>query len=1456
VIKNLQSAIVPVPPLAADAPAPDPAAVAAAALADEQAKAYLLSNMDDIRMQQSLQYATARELWEGLRAAYQRGLPARRNALVRELHDLELGSMNINQYIDTLKAIVADLKGMEHPTSDAELQRLILYGLRHNKDYATIVLVIEAINAEPNINEVQMRLSDAEMKIKEQRASGRAAQRDSQAYFAGNTSNNRNTGERKPATEHTRCYNCNKFGHYSSDCTSPRQNGRRNDSNRRNNGQPRRDNRNNRSNNQQPRTLAFVTLGAKQTQASSDVLDCIMDSGASTHIVNNLDYLSDYRALSAGEQPPTVLGINGQAGVAILGFGTAYIETDKPLDGLKVEGKVTLKLEDVCYCPGANANLLSVGRITAAGAGYHQGPQFANIASGDPSTSCWSAILTTSRRLENMFTVPLRRMNQSANLAAPAAAATEPAAAAAATTAAAAGRLAHQKSGHVGYGNLIRAVRLGQAPGLGANEGQLKAASLTPCIPCLTGKATRTPAPPSAVRSVEPLGRIHADLMGPLPKPTLGGGHYGLLLYCDNTRYSVASVLKSKAEVPGKVISILTRLSTQTGRPVKVLRTDHGSEFDNSTINDFCRRSGTMREFSPPYDARLNGRAERLGRTNGERMRTALIDSGLPEELWGEVFMTVNYLRNLLPVSGLDVSPHQALFGSQPDLGKLHPLGCLCVSRNPKPHLSKLKPRGDEGYLVGYEPAGGGYRIYFPSPSTPTTPTKPSRIEVRRDVTFIDNELYGSSRPTVPSLEEEADYKEPGVACSVCKSTSCFVPSSMLLCDTNGCEQGVHMACLTPPLTVEPPDLWFCPACIDQQAIPPLGEEEEEEPPVINPPAAAQPPPPPPAAAQPPPPPPSAAQPPAAPLQVTPAGRSNRGRELTAPGAPRPRTRSVSRAQIPPEPAPIPRPNRIATGDPLGSKQQRINKATLKMAYKDCRAYLVTYPPAPNNLAEAKRSPEWPHWDNAMRSEITSLMQMQTWTLREMPPGTRPITHKWVYVRKLGPDGKVARYKARLVAHGFKQIPGVDFDETFAPVSRHPTIRTMLSHANHHDLEIRQLDVKTAFLNGKLEEETWLVAPEALGPVKPGYACFLHRALYGLRQSPRVWYETIRADLSSIGFETSPADLGLFYCHGQRETVYLVLYVDDCLIIGPKTGVELTAAWMCQKYSCHDLGPASTYLGMQIVRDRSAGTLTIHQAAYTRAIFAKYNLEDCKPRVTPFEHRLTLSRVGQPLPASVPYSSLVGTLLYLSVCTRPDIAYSVGTLTRHLQQPTVEAWEAAKSVVRYLAGSVDLGITYSRSADPSPVVFSDSDFGADETRRSHSGVCVIQSGGAVAWSSRQQQTVAASTVEAELMALAEATKQALWLQKLMHCLPMQVLPMQIYGDNQGTIALVHNEGSSARTKHIAIHHLFTRDRISTGEISVSYISTKEMTADVLTKSLDSAMHYACIQRMGMYPTSG
>ena len=1490
VAKNLQSAIKPIDPVApADGVAPpavDPAAAAAAALVDEQAKAYLLSNMDDTRMQQALQYETAREMWDGLTGAYQRSLPARRNALNRELHDTVLGNMTMHQYIDTIKAIANKLAAMGNPVSEAEKQRLILYGLRFNRDYDLAVGIIEALNAEPDINAIQTRLADAEQKLKERKTGVRDATRDNRAYFAGNNRNNgRNNGtnERKPAGPNTRCYECNQFGHYAADCPKRKDGGRRNDGNQRNNNRG-----NNKGTSGAPKMLAFPVFTARQPPAlaGSPVLDCIMDTGAQIHIVNDREFLTDYQELPEVGHPQSVLGISGNSSVDILGVGTAYVETQQQLDGLQVTGDITLKLMNVYYSPKSTANLISVARLTEAGAGYHQGPKHACIATWGPSQEEWITEVTTSRRTEGFFSLPLRRMQETAlvtSAACPAAAACP----ATVSSDAAAGLIAHQKAGHASYGRLIRAANSGMSPGLGATASQLKAASLTPCIPCLTGKATRKPAPPSSARSNEKLGRVHADLAGPMPKMAIGGELYALEVKDEHTRYSVVSILESKAEVPSKLIAILTQLSTQAGCPVKVLRSDHGSEFDNSTISAYCDKVGIKREFSPPYDPRLNGRVERQIRSNGEAMRTVLIETQLPKELWGEILISVNDVRNKLPVTGLDITPHEAFYGSPPNLANLHPLGCKAVARNPKPHLNKLLPKGEECWLVGYEP-GGGFRVYLEGKANgPSTSSKP-RVQVRRDVDFIENELYGSTRPPpLPPAVEEA-FLEPGTECSICQSTSCFVPSEMLLCDAVGCDKGAHLLCLTPPLASVPKGLWFCPACRDQEATLPR-KREEVQPLILELPSTAPPQPP----AQPPPAQPPPAQPPPAPQPPleenppqTPAS-GNQVQERNAPGAPQPPLRRSRRrpADAPDEPQPVPaqlprggpvlrprrpaeqalgpfpeqRPGRKPSGDPPGTKQQRLYKSSLKSIYNECRALLATFPPAPTSIAEAKKSSEWPHWETAAREELTSLMQMHTWTLRKMPPGARTISHKWVFVRKLAPDGTVARYKARLVAHGFKQIPGVDFDETYAPVSRHPTIRALLSHANYHDLEIRQMDVKTAFLNGLLDHETWMEPPEGLGPVQPGHACFLHRALYGLRQSPRVWYETIRADLSSIGFEASPADLGLFYCHGQRETVYLVLYVDDCLIIGPKTGVELTAAWLKEKYDCHDLGNASTYLGMQIERDRSTGTLTIHQAAYTRAIFGKYNLEECRPRNTPLEPGLSLSRVGgQPLPANVPYSSLIGTLLYLSVCTRPDIAFAVGYLTRHLQQPTVEAWEAAKGIVRYLAGTVDLGITYTRSSHPQTIVgFSDSDFAGDENnRRSTSGFCFMLNGGAIAWSSRQQQLVAASTVEAELIALSEATKQALWLQKLTHCLPMRTVPMQIYGDNQGTIALVHNEGSSARTKHISVHHLFTRDRISTGAVAVSYISTKEMTADVLTKGLSSALHYGCIRSMGMYPTSG
>ena len=401
------------------------------------------------------------------------------------------------------------------------------------------------------------------------------------------------------------------------------------------------------------------------------------------------------------------------------------------------------------------------------------------------------------------------------------------------------------------------------------------------------------------------------------------------------------------------------------------------------------------------------------------------------------------------------------------------------------------------------------------------------------------------------------------------------------------------------------------------------------------------------------------------------------------------------------------------------------------------------------------------------------------------------------------------------------------------------------------------LEVWLAFLNGLLDEEIWIVPPEGLGYVPSNEACLLHRALYGLKQSPKVWYDRLTKDLGAVGFTPVAADRGLFVRHGKSETVYILIYVDDLLVIGRENGTQQTVCFLLETYDCHDLGDASSYLGLQIIRDRARRSIYINQEPNARDLVARYKMTECRTRSTPLMHDLRLSKGdSEPLDDSSKFAKLVGELSYLAVYTRPDLSKSVNSLAKFLNCPTIAHYQAALGIVRYLAGTTDLGIRYQRS-DTQLHGYCDADFAADlDTRRSTSAYVFIWHGGAISWGSLTQKTVAASTVEAEFMAISAAVKEALWMQKLMRSLSMDVSPMQIYSDSQGAIALAKGEAISARSKHIAVHYFFSRDRISRGEISLSYIKTGEMAADVLTKALPSPMHTACIKHMGMCSVSG
>ena len=511
-------------------------------------------------------------------------------------------------------------------------------------------------------------------------------------------------------------------------------------------------------------------------------------------------------------------------------------------------------------------------------------------------------------------------------------------------------------------------------------------------------------------------------------------------------------------------------------------------------------------------------------------------------------------------------------------------------------------------------------------------------------------------------------------------------------------------------------------------------------------------------------------------------------------------------------------------------------------------------PAEPITYMQALKSDNADQWRSAMDEEYTSLMAYKTWELTKLPTGARPLPVKWVFKVKQDATGTVERFKARLVAKGFRQREGIDYNEVFAPVSKYTTLRAFLAMVAAKDLELHQLDVKTAFLNGELEEDIYIQQPPGYEQGGKDTVCKLNRALYGLKQAPRQWHEKLKQALKAIGFIDSMADPGLFTKHNGGESVFILTYVDDLLIAAatPDTVTKVKAA-LLRAFDARDMGEASLFLGMSVKRDRTAGTLRLSQERMTSELITKWGLESGKTKSTPLSPAIKLTKEeGEPLNTSLhAYSALVGSLLYLAVCTRPDIAQAVGALARHMANPTMVHWQAAKGVLRYLAGTKTHGIAYGGGSTEF-IGYTDADYASDiDTRRSTTGYLFMLNGGAVSWSSRLQPTVAASTTEAEYMAAAFAVKEALWLRKLAYDLMMGVKTIKINADNQAAIKLLKNPVSSVRSKHIDVIYKFARERVALKDVEFDYISTDKMVADTLTKPVSPTKHAFCCDNMGL-----
>ena len=499
--------------------------------------------------------------------------------------------------------------------------------------------------------------------------------------------------------------------------------------------------------------------------------------------------------------------------------------------------------------------------------------------------------------------------------------------------------------------------------------------------------------------------------------------------------------------------------------------------------------------------------------------------------------------------------------------------------------------------------------------------------------------------------------------------------------------------------------------------------------------------------------------------------------------------------------------------------------------------------------------PHKSEWLSAAKKEVETAVSMGTWTVvdrADLPDGANVITVKWVWKRKHDASGVPTEFKARMTPHGYKQIEGVDFYETYAQVGMYKTLRVLLTLTAQYDLELDQMDVPSAFLNAELEEDIYMELPEGFS--KPGKVVKLLKALYGLKQGPRCWWLLITAFIKErLRYNQCVSDACFFWKKSRTgKVMYLYLFVDDFQTAYHNSD---KAEWcelkqmLIDEYRTKDLGCSVWMLGMRITRDRVARKITLDQETYVTKALEKFNLSECRTVLTP--EQIGVDRSVAPDGAldkptdQVEYMKIVGTLLYAATSSRLDIAHAVQKLSSRIQSPVVRDMLAAKRVLRYLSGTRSIGLIFDGSKMDSDVMsveaYSDADWANDRgDRKSISGWVAKLNGSPVSWSAKKQRTVALSAREAELYALCEAVKEIVWLRGLMKELGLKVhSPSIVHCDNQSTVHISKNGVKGERTKHIDVKFNFIADVNSAGLIKSQWISTTQQQADLFTKPLAS-----------------
>jgi hypothetical protein len=793
-----------------------------------------------------------------------------------------------------------------------------------------------------------------------------------------------------------------------------------------------------------------------------------------------------------------------------------------------------------------------------------------------------------------------------------------------------------------------------------------------------------------------------------------------------------------------------------------------------------------------------------------------LADSKLPVTFWAEAVNTACYVQNRVQVVKCQgKTPYELFHKRKPLISFLKSFGCPCSILNTKTHLGKFDSKAEDGFFVGYSTQSKAYRVFNNS----------SRIiEESANVSFNEH---------TPNILG----KGPDWLFDIDALTLSLSPYDEFGTETGGASkekqvQESHSDFVVFPIpTIDPPDV--CQpeedTAADAQTEPEAdgnnsGEDEGDE---------------------------QHSDPTMPSLEEDMSDDESTVDVDSSPDLNETNLESeLQEEPIHPTRTTKNHPSSLVIGDVASPMLTR--KMCKSAGLVDTQSGLMACFLSQNEPKKVLDAMKESSWIEAMQEELLQFRIQKVWKLVDLPKGQRAIGTKWVYRNKKDERGIVIKNKARLVAQGYTQEEGIDYDEVFAPVARIEAIRLFLAYASFQRFKVYQMDVKSAFLYGKIEEEVYVCQPPGFeDPKHPDKVYRLDKALYGLHQAPRAWYDTLSTYLLNHDFIRGTIDKTLFIKKEKKAILLVQIYVDD--IIFGSTQDKMCKDFeelMHQRFKMSSMGELTFFLGLQVKQQQTG--IFISQSKYVNDILNKFGFKDAKVASTPMEtHKsLTADLEGEDVDVHL-YRSMIGSLMYLTA-SRPDIMFSVCVCARFQVRPKQSHLQAVKRIFRYLKGQPRLGLWYPHDSPFELIAYTDSDYGgANLDRKSTSGGCQFLGARLVSWQCKKQTTVSTSTTEAEYIAASSCCSQVLWIQNQMLDYGSIFMNTPIYIDNNSAISIVNNPVKHSKTKHIEIRYHFIRDCNEKKLIQVLKVHTDNQYADLFTKAFDVGRFTFLISSVGM-----